>query len=295
MSYEHRLFALRRRPGIPCRAIVGIAAAVCVLASGLALRADEGPTTLEGEAVLAHPAGRAVLEAARLLAAGKLAEVKSRSTEEVRAEWAATSADEQREEVAMARQRAPDPETFGAEIRRSGVLTLYEDSATLRLPTADDEVSAMAFVVFEGGAWRVTSGPMTFAPAPVETAPPLLGEAILAHPIGKLAVEYARRLESGRVDTALELLSGPARAKRAAESSAERRESDAFRLRHLPAAAQLVEQIRDGGRLSFAGEAAFLNVVSNLATRNADGSTSFASTSTVLPFEQQDGEWRIAD
>ncbi len=253
------------------------------------------PTTLTGRDALTHPAGKAVVEAAKLLEAGKLAEVKRRSVKEVRDEWAALPAAEQREEIARARERAPDPGAFEADIARIGELTIYGDSASLRIPTPDGGVAAMAFVSLEGGQWKVTGGPMTFEPEPAETAPPIAGAAILEHPIGALAIDYAKRLQADKIESALELLSGPARAKRAAESAAERKASDEFRRQHLPSAATLAEQIRSGGRLSFVGEQAYLNVITNVTTKNPDGSTSYSSTSTQLPFALQNGEWRIAD
>ncbi|HUP21912.1 MAG TPA: hypothetical protein VNB06_03120 [Thermoanaerobaculia bacterium] len=174
------------------------------------------------------------------------------------------------------------------------MLTIYGDTGTLRIPTPDDGVSAMAFVTLEDDRWSVTGGPMTFEPPPVETEPPVRGTAILDHEIGRLALEYASRLEAGDLGAAIELLSGPARAKRAAESAAERKESDEFRRRHMPTAAAFAEQIRSGGQLTFAGERAYLNVVTSESSTNADGSSTFTSTTTSLPFELQDGTWRIA-
>lgn len=282
----------RRAARVGLAALVGLAA---VMAPG-AVRGDDFPTEITGKAALAHPAARAAIEAAKLLRAGKLAEVKQASVKEVRDEWAALSPAERKEESERARERAPDPATYEADIARSGVLTLYGETATLRLSTPDgSDVTAMAFVSLEAGKWKVTGGPMTFEPAPVETAPPIEGAAILQHEIGKLAVEYAKRLEAGKIDAAIELLSGPARAKRAAEAPAERQESDAFRRRLLPPAAAFAEQIRDGGKVHFFGEKASLSVVANVQERQPDGSTNYTSTSTSLGFELDQGAWRIAD
>jgi hypothetical protein len=261
-----------------------------------AARGDDFPTEITGQAALAHPAGKAVVEAARLLRAGKLAEVKQKSVKEVRDEWTALSAAERKEESERARERAPDPATFEADIARVGILLLYGETATLRVPTEDGaDVTAMAFLSLEAGKWKVTGGPMAFEPAPAETAPPVEGAAILEHEIGRLAVEYAKRLEAGKIDAAIELLSGPARAKRAAEPATERQESDAYRRRTTPPAAAFAEQIRGGGDLRFFGAKAALNVVTNVKTDNPDGSTSYTSTTTALPFELERGAWRIAD
>lgn len=256
---------------------------------------DEGPTTISGEAILAHPGGKAVLAAAKLLREGKLAEVKSRSVQEVRDEWAAASAEERREDTKRAQQRAPDPEAFAAEIAKTGEMTFYGDTASLRIPTPDgNDVSAMAFVALEGGEWKVTGGPMTFAPAPVETAPAIEGAAILEHELGKLVLEYAKRLEAGAMGPVLELLSSSARAVRAERSPAEQAKSDEFRRGYLPGAAALGEQIRSGGRLYFTGETAGLSVVVNTSVKDGD-TTTFTSTSTGVGFVLEGGVWKIAD
>ncbi len=171
------------RRGLDRRAArIGLAALVALAAASApgAARGDDFPTEITGKAALAHPAGKAVVEAAKLLRAGKLAEVKQSSVKEVREEWAALSAAERKEESERARERAPDPATFEADIARVGILLLYGETATLRVPTADGaDVTAMAFVSLEAGKWKVTGGPMAFEPAPAETAPPVQGAAIL--------------------------------------------------------------------------------------------------------------------
>ncbi len=282
----------RRTARIGLAALVALAAAI---APGAA-HGDDFPTEITGQAALAHPAGKAVVEAAKLLRAGKLAAVKQSSVKEVRDEWTALSPAERKEESDRARERAPDPAAFEADVARVGILTVYGETATLRVPTADGaDVTAMAFISLEAGKWKVTGGPMAFEPAPVETAPPIEGAAILEHEIGRLAIEYATRLEAGKIDAAIELLSAPARAKRAAESPTERKESDAFRRRFLPPAATFAEQIRGGGRVHFFGEKASLGVVTNVQERQPDGSTNYTSTSTSLGFALEGGAWRIAD
>lgn len=252
--------------------------------------------TLEGKAALAHPASQAILAAAKLLRAGKLAEVKGASTAEVRKEWASLSAAEQRQESERAQKNAPEPKWFEAEIARAGELALWDQTAKLTLSTADgSDVLAIGFAELEGGQWRITAGPKSFAPAPVETAPALAGAAILQHEIGKLAVEYARRLEAGKLAAALELLSVAAREKRAAEPPAEQKASDDWRRRNTPKAAALAAQIRDGGRVSFFGERAGLNVITHETQKNADGSVTSTSSTLSMPFVLERGAWRIAD
>ena len=103
----------------------------------------------EGKAILAHPAGKAVIAAGKLLKAGKLAEVKRASAKEAREEWAATSAADQRAEAEEAAKSAPDTATLEAEIARGGTLIDYGDSAMLRTESADGNSTIVAFVSLE--------------------------------------------------------------------------------------------------------------------------------------------------
>ena len=286
-NLKHRRLASRITVALGLLAILGATAAVAD---------DDALQVIEGAAILQHPASKPILEAAKLLRAGKLAEVKMKSVKDVREEWAAMSAAEQQEEIARNTGRAPDPTTFEADIARVGVLRIYEGvSGQLSIPTPDGSPSAMVFVALEDGQWKVTGGPMTFEPPAVETAPAIVGAAIFDHPIGPLAVEYAKRLESGDVATGDELLSSATRAARAALPAAERAKSDLALRGFLPPASTFSDQIRAGGTLSFFGDKAVLNVSSNETTQNADGSTTFTSSSTALGFALEDGEWRISD
>lgn len=269
--------------------LLGAALALC----GLPADALE---VIEGKAILAHPAGRAVVEAGMLLKAGKLAEVKKTSSKEARDEWAALSAAEQKTEAAEAARNAPEQKVLEAEIARSGVLTNYGDSALLRTEAADSNSNIIAFVVLDAGKWKVTAGPKTIDTTPVEeTAPPIAGALVLEHEIGKLVVAFAKQIEAGKFAAADELRSAAARVKRAAESAQERKESDAYWKSTLPAPAVLAEQIRSGGKLSFVGEKAYLTVSQNVVTPNADGSTSYSSSSMSVPFALDKGKWRVAD
>lgn len=249
-----------------------------------------------GEAVASHAASRAVIEAGKLLRQGKLAEVRRTSAKDVRDEWAAMSASEQGEEAATAQRRAPDPATLAADLAPRGELTIYGDSAKLWVPAADGNTAVMAFVSLEDGRWKVTAGPLVIDTAPVvESAPPLVGAAILEHEIGKLALAYAGSIAAGRVEEAMELTSAAAREKRGAASSEERAASDRFRRSVLPEPAELARQIRDGGKVTFVGEEAYLNLITSSQTDNADGSTSYTSSSFVLPFVTENGRWRLAN
>ncbi|MBP9822878.1 MAG: hypothetical protein KBF21_01525, partial [Thermoanaerobaculia bacterium] len=67
-----------------------IAALWMLVAMGPVL-ADPEPVTLKGKAILEHPAGKAIVEAGRLLKAGKAADVRKGASKEVREEGAAMS------------------------------------------------------------------------------------------------------------------------------------------------------------------------------------------------------------
>ena len=276
--------------------IFSLAVRVLAAFGTAALLASAGPAAAqdvtEGKAILAHPAGKAVVAAGKLLKAGKLAEVKRASAKEVREEWAATPAADQRAEAEEAAKSAPDTATLEAEIARGGTLIDYGDSAMLRTESADGNSTIVAFVSLEDGKWKVTgrllSNWMSYAPA-------IDGAAILEHEIGKVALAYAKEISAGKLDAALAWLSGPAREKRAALTAAERKESDAYRKSTIPAPAAFADQIRAGGRISFIGEKAYLQTVVNETTKNADGSITASSSSMSLGFALDGGKWRVAD
>lgn len=275
-----------------------LALALALLGTLLGLSAQPvlAQEVIEGKAILAHPAGKAVVAAGKLLAAGKLAEVKKASAKDVRDEWAAMPAADQKAEAEEAAKSAPATKVLEAEIARAGILTNYGDSAMLRTESADGNSSIIAFVVLDAGQWKVTAGPKTIDTTPVEeTAPPIAGAAILDHEIGKAALAFAKEIAAGKFAAADALRSAPARAKRAAESAQERQESDAYWKSTLPAPTALADQIRSGGKVSFVGEKAYLSVSQNVVTPNADGSTSYTSSSMSVPFELDNGAWRVAD
>jgi hypothetical protein len=214
---------------------------------------------------------------------------------DVKAEWQALSAAEQREEAARNRERAPDPATFAAQIETIGELTIYGDSAQLRIPTPDGDISAMAFVALEGGEWKVTAGPMTIAPPPQETAPEVVGGDILDHEIGKLALAFATTLHAEGTAAALTLMSSAAKAAWAEQDVERRGESDRIRRETIPTAQVLAAQVREGGRLGFYGDKAYLIVNSSERTENPDGSVTYTSSSLSLPFELEEGQWRVGE
>ncbi len=273
-------------------------AAVALLGAVVSFAASPAAAqeVIEGKAILAHPAGKAIVEAGKLVKAGKLAEVKKSSAKEVRDEWAAASSADQRDATDEAAKTAPDAATLLAEIARAGVFTNYGDSGVLRVEAADGNSMIMAFVSLEDGKWKVTAGPKSIDTTPVEeTAPPIEGAAILAHEIGKVALAYAKEVAAGKFEAAAAWMSGPARAKRAAEPAEERKESDAYRKSTVPGPAAFAEQIRAGGRVSFIGEKAYLQTVVSETTKNPDGSITASSSSMSLGFELDNGKWRVAD
>lgn len=293
MPSQNRTTARCKLHLFAARALLGVFLGVVLGLCALPAAAQE---VIEGKAILAHPAGKAVVDAGKLLEAGKLAEVKKASAKDVRDEWAATPAADQKVESDEAAKSAPAAKVLAAEIVRSGVLTNYGDSALLRTEAADGNSTIVAFVALEGGKWKVTAGPKTIDTTPVEeTAPPIAGAAILDHEIGQTILGYAKEISAGKMDAALAWVSGPARAKRASQSAAERKESDAYWKSTLPAPAVLADQIRSGGKITFVGEKAYLSVSQNVVTPNADGSTSYSSSSMSVPFELQNGKWRVAD
>ncbi len=278
------------------KARIGLALLAAVVAlAATSVQAQEGPTEVTGKAILAHPAGQALLEAAKLLKAGKLSEVKKMSAKDVREEWAAMSAADQRDEAQSAVKRAPDPAVFVAEVARGGVLTNYGDSAKLFVSSADGNSAILAFVSLESGTWKVTAGPFVADTSPVqESAPALVGEAILEHEIGKQVLAYARALEAGNVEQAMELVTSAARTERLAWRAEERAESDRYIREATPRASDLAAQIRSGGRITFEGERATLIVSTSTQTRTGEGSVSVSTSSLSIPFALENGHWRIA-
>ena len=299
-SFESSLAATssRRRSRFVVRALAGLGAALLGLLATWApavAAAESAPVTITGKAILEHPAGKAIVEAGRLLKAGKAAESRKLAAKEVREEWAAMSAAEQKAESDRLIGRTPDPATFEADIARVGEMVVDGDFARLSIPTPSGDVSAMGFAALEGGKWRVNRGPMTLQVPEPESAPAIRGAAILDHEAGKLALDYAGKLAAGKLDAALALLSTSARAQRDALPADQRRQSDDFRRQQLPQPKVLADRIRDGGELTFPGEKAFLMMLSVTTTQNADGSVTSTSETTGLGFVRESGHWKIAD
>jgi hypothetical protein len=119
------------------------------------------------------------------------------------------------------------------------------------------------------------------------------GAAVLAHPIGPLAVRYATALHAKGGDVAA-LYSRSGQAKWQAMPKSERAESDAFMKKLVPAAAALEDAIRAGGVLLVEGPKATLNLVRNESSKKADGTITSSSETTAIGFELEDGAWKVA-
>lgn len=253
------------------------------------------PVTLTGKAILEHPAGKAMIAAGRLLKAGRAAESRKVAAKEIREEWAAMSAAEQKEEAARLQERAPDPAGFEADIARVGEMVVDGDHARIMIQTASGDPSAMAFAALEGGKWRADRGPMTLQVPEPETAPAIRGAAILDHELGKLAIDYAGKLAAGKFEAALDLVAVVARARLAALPPDERKQSDDFRRKQLPKPDVLASHIRSGGELTFTDKKAVLNVVTTSTKKNADGGVTSTSETIILAFRNDFNRWTIAD
>lgn len=131
------------------------------------------------------------------------------------------------------------------------------------------------------------------AAAAIPKAERIEGAAIMGHPIGPLALRYATALHAKGGDVAA-LHSKAAQAKRQAEPKSERAESDAFMKKMVPAATALEAAIRAGGILLVEGPKATLNLVRNESTKNADGSVTSSSSTSAIPFELEDGAWKVS-
>jgi hypothetical protein len=130
------------------------------------------------------------------------------------------------------------------------------------------------------------------AAAPVRAEEKLTGDAILAHPIGTVAVEYAALVKADKMEEAVKLSSKEAQKRRKARSAQDRKESDAFMKDFVPDA--LSAAITAGGILLLDGDKATLNVVTSEHKTTPDGTVSMSSSTMALPFVREDGQWRVA-
>lgn len=281
------------------RRTLSIAAALPLLALGFTAApraaADDGPTTLKGEAILGHPAGKLALKSAELLAAGKIEDAIRLRTSAEQADWKKQSDADRKEGAARLKERAPDPKAFAAAIKTGGELTLVQGGGRLMVPMGAAG-SAIAFFELEGGAWKTTGGPMLIAGAPDPSKERRIqGAEILKHPVGDLALKYADALHGGGMDGAMKLASTKAQADWKSMPAGERAESTAFQKKMIPKRADLESGIKAGGILIIEDDArATLNVVTIEQKSSEPGVVSSTSNTVGMPFVFEGGQWKVA-
>jgi hypothetical protein len=119
------------------------------------------------------------------------------------------------------------------------------------------------------------------------------GEAAAQHPTTLALVEFTKLMKAGKPDEAGKFQSARARAKRAARTAADRKESDAFIKDFLPAPDALIATIQKSGSLAIEGDTATLSIYVSTSTKNADGSVTASTDSMGFLFARENGEWRV--
>lgn len=257
------------------------------------VRAQDDPTLIEGEAVLAHPAGKLAVKAAELFRAGKVDEGMALYTASDQADW--KKASDRAEMSARKKERAPDPKILAERTRKGGKLTLYPSEGQLQVPMPD-RAMALAYFGLENGAWRLTGGPMVIEnaqdPAKEER---FHGAEMHAHPVYALALEYAQTLHSTKDDAFMGLATRKAQEKWKAEPATERAESAAYQRKTVPQRAALEASLKEGGFIIVEDDVrATLVVLSVSQTSTEPGSVTSTSTTLSLGFELEDGQWKLA-
>ena len=272
---------------------VVILTALSVLGCCAALLAQ--PDEIKGEAILKHPAGQLAVKAAGLLAAGKVDEVVALGPKSRQDEWKATPAADRTGIAAMMQRRAPAPATFSDSIRTAGVLTIFGDSAVLRVDLAKGD-AAIVYFEREGGVWRLTNGPMVVAGAgePADETR-VEGAELMKHPIAALAVQYVELVHAGKTEDAMRQL-GSAEAQKQwdAEPASERAARAAYRKKTLPPVAELKSLLPSSVLIIQGGEHATLNIIRNEQRPTAPGTVEYSSTTVTIPFVLEDGVWKLA-
>lgn len=263
-----------------------------IVATGPAV--SQAPTIVKGEAILAHAAGKLALQAAELLAAGKVEEVIRLRTAADQAEWKKEPAEERAAAIARLKDRAPDPKALAEAIRKGGVLTLFPGRASLESPYGNGG-EVMALFVSEKGKWYGSMGPMVIpgAPAPAKEVR-VTGADILKHPVYELALEYSDAIHTGPPEAFLKLASAKKQADWKGEPESERKEITAYYKRTIPKKAGLASGIRSGGILVIEDDSrATLNVVAVESSSKEPGVVQSTSTTVGIPFVLENGQWRV--
>lgn len=281
-----------RCPRIVCLLVVMIAA------GPLLAQAQDESAPLKGAAALAHPAVQLALKAAGLIKAGKVDEAIALGTKESLAEWKSMSAEDRRGLGASIAERTPDPKAFADDVRAGGELTVMGNSAVLGVSTAGRR--AAAYFEREGGAWRITNGPIVFSAEPdPATQTRLENEELQSHPVWPLALEYLDLVHAGQLDAAKKLATAGVQAKWQAEVASEKAESLKFLRANLPTRAEATEAVKAGGALRGVlivedDTQATLNLIRTERREEGPGQMSVSSTTTTIAFAKEDGQWRLA-
>lgn len=262
------------------------------VSAGSALAQD--PTVVEREAVLAHPAGKLAIRVAELLAAGKIDEAIRLRTPADQEEWKKESPADRQELAKRMKDRAPDPKLLAEGIRKGGVLTVFDEGASLEAPYGSGgEIAAM--FTLDKGKWFARVGPMVMAGAgPAANEVRIEGAEIRKHPVHDLALKYADAVHSGKAEAFLPLASSESRAKWKAEPESEKREITAYYAREIPKRAALEAGIGSGGVLIVEDDVrATLNVITVSSASREPGVVQTTSTTVAIPFVLEDGQWRV--
>jgi len=263
----------------------------CTMLFIVSSAAAQQPQTVTGEAILKHPIGQLSIKAADLLRAGKVEEAIALQPKEAQAEWKKESDQDRKAMAAMKQRRAPSV-GFADAIRKAGVLQINGTSANLRVDLgAEGEGIAMAEL--EGGQWRLSVGPMVMEAAP-KTEVRVEGADLVKHPIVALAMQYVDLIHAGKMDEAMRLATTKAQANWKAEPASERAESTAYRRKNLPTSAQLKAALPNSVLIVGDGRLATLNVISTTQRSQKPGTVAATSTTSMIPFAMENGQWRLA-
>ena len=257
------------------------------------VRAQDDPKVIEGEAVLAHPAGKLVVKAAELFRAGKVDEGMALYTASEQADWKKSS--DRAEMSALKKERAPDPKVLAEAMKKGGKLTLYPSEGQIQVPMPD-RAMVIAYLGLEKGAWRLTGGPMLIEnaqdPAKEER---FHGAEMHAHPVYALALKYAQTLHSTKDDAFMKLATRKAQEKWKAEPASERAESAAYQRKTVPPRAALEASLKEDGFIVVEDDVrATLVVLSIEQTSSEPGTVTSTSSTLSLGFELEDGQWKLS-
>jgi hypothetical protein len=274
---------------------LGIRVAVLGLLGTAAAGAQE--QSLKGAAALAHPAVQAALKAIDLIKAGKVDEAYALRTKSEAADWKTMSAADRKDAAGFIAERTPSAKAFTDAVRANGELTVTGNSAVLAFMVGQDR--GASYFDREDGAWRVSNGPMVFpsSRAPVDEVR-VENADILTHAIGPLVLQYLDLIHAGKIDDAMKLTTSSAQAKWKTEPASEKAESLAYQKKNLPTRAAVETGLKTGngvrGLLIVEDDKlATLNFIVSTQTPAGPNTTTFTSTTQMMGFEKENGQWRV--